>query len=447
MSWLFFFLRRKTLLLHFENNLFKHFHKRYVTHPTGQFPNETYINGLRDNPESTLAVVYDEFRQPIIQTLTELGEQEETAAQVFQLAVFDAARLARSGQLQTAPPIYDFLSAVSLAQLQAINAEEEAELSAIDSPEITRYEPPLTGIPAPDDLLETRNKFEAWRQLQQLEEECRRILLSQSQSTEESESEPVSTAPDRLTDCQAQYAQLLGADLETDQKLPDWALNALADTEGYSVWRRTNVLEKDWAVGAEAPPESNRIWRWAVSILLLVSVGYGIYQFYFRPKTAAEVFADNFAPPTSFIEDMEQRYGAEMGNDSVSARPNDCMLLLQEADAYYQANEFLSSVDPLLLIVLDSASLCQSDAWYYLGIVQLQLEDPTTAIQCFAKIEDLGRYGQDLYWYQALAFVQLAKENPLLRDKARRAVERTLGNARDPKRRKQAETMLENLSK
>jgi hypothetical protein len=41
----------------------------------------------------------------------------------------------------------------------------------------------------------------------------------------------------------------------------------------------------------------------------------------------------------------------------------------------------------------------------------------------------------------------MAKGNPLLRDRAKHAIERTRDNTRDPERRAQAEAMLESLSK
>ncbi|MCB9305774.1 MAG: hypothetical protein H6565_04195 [Lewinellaceae bacterium] len=51
-------------------------------------------------------------------------------------------------------------------------------------------------------------------------------------------------------------------------------------------------------------------------------------------------------------------------------------------------------------------------------------DQPALALECFAKIEDLEHFGEDIYWYQALAIVKLAEINPLLKEKARRAVER-----------------------
>ncbi|TNE51652.1 MAG: hypothetical protein EP344_16490 [Bacteroidetes bacterium] len=407
-----------------------------MTQPTGQFPNETYLNGLRDNPESTLAVAYDEFRKPILQELEASGGTEVEGALCFQLAVIDAARMVRANTYPEAVPFAEYLLALSRAHFNQHHLPEE-QTSAVGDQQQTAFD-----LPGTAELLRTRQQVRAWRLLQNLTPDCRQHLLDHGSEEK--------TAPDSdgagLEACREAYARVLATPDTINPEVPEWAVVALGDTEGYRIWLRTAALETEWEAGPPLTQESNRIWRWAVGVLVLVAISYGVYQFYFRPKTAAEVFADNFDPPSSLLEDLGDRYGAEMGNDSVTAQPSACVLLLREADAYYQAKEYLAAQDPLLLIVMDSSSICQSDAWYFLGILQIQLEDPTTAIQCFAKIEDLDRYGEDLYWYQALAFVQLAKENPLLRDKARGAVERTLGNTRDPKRREQAETMLKNLS-
>jgi len=94
----------------------------------------------------------------------------------------------------------------------------------------------------------------------------------------------------------------------------------------------------------------------------------------------------------------------------------------------------------------EELAVCQSDALYYIGIIALEQEEPELTLECFSKIEDLEHFGDDIYWYQALAFVKLAEKNPLLRDKAVRAVERARSNAQDSLRRAQAEKMLKHLS-
>jgi hypothetical protein len=97
--------------------------------------------------------------------------------------------------------------------------------------------------------------------------------------------------------------------------------------------------------------------------------------------------------------------------------------------------------------MLDNEDLpgCRSDALFALGIVNLKREEPGEALQCLAKIDNIEAYGEDLYWYQSLAFVQLAKQSAGLRPVARKAVERFLENTRDEQRKIDAKKMLEQL--
>ncbi len=403
---------------------------------TGQFPNESYLDGLRNDQESSIAVVYNEFRRPILQIFADKNMAEQDAIHYFQLAVIEAARMARAREIPASVSFPESLHALAMAHFRA-------STDAPESPSVGSFERDRTGwipVPAPEALRETQKKCTVWAILPDLDPECRTALLDESGGSEMEE---------KRNTCREQVLRALRQENASAlSELPDWVLPALRDAAGYSAWLHTQELEQGWRADTPAPAqESNRIWRWAVAVFLVTIVGYSAFQFFVRPKTAAEVYADNFSPPGSLMADLRARYGAEMGNDSVSARPSMCMLLLREADAYYQASDYKSAIDPLLLIVTDSAAICQSDAWYFLGIIQLQLEEPTTAVQCFAKIDDIERYGEDLYWYQALAFVQMAKGNPLLRDRAIRAVEQAIANIHDPKRRARAEAMLTNLSK
>lgn len=39
---------------------------------------------------------------------------------------------------------------------------------------------------------------------------------------------------------------------------------------------------------------------------------------------------------------------------------------------------------------------CQSDAYFYLAIIGLEMDDPNLTIECLSNIEDLARYGEDI---------------------------------------------------
>ena len=82
---------------------------------------------------------------------------------------------------------------------------------------------------------------------------------------------------------------------------------------------------------------------------------------------------------------------------------------------------------------------------FALGIISLKTNDPGEALQFLSKIDNIEVYGEDLYWYQALAFVQMAKRSASYRVVAQRAMERFLENTRNETRRKQGENMLKEL--
>ncbi|MEO6040134.1 MAG: hypothetical protein ABIQ93_17100, partial [Saprospiraceae bacterium] len=88
---------------------------------------------------------------------------------------------------------------------------------------------------------------------------------------------------------------------------------------------------------------------------------------------------------------------------------------------------------------------CRSDALFYLGIIGLQIDQPDYTLASFAKIEDLEHFGEDIYWYQAMAFVKMAEKNPEKKERAAHALERAIGNIQDTARRDQALRMLDKL--
>jgi hypothetical protein len=164
---------------------------------------------------------------------------------------------------------------------------------------------------------------------------------------------------------------------------------------------------------------------------------------YLQTRTPAQVYESNFTPPKSIMEDIARLESA----DSSTQRIEICMQRMQDADLLYKQKDYVGAADKLEdLAQDDDLAMCQSDALFYLGVIGLQMNRPDVTLQSFAKIENIERYGEDLYWYQALAFVKLAAQNPAMREKAAGAVERARSNTLDPKRRNQAEKMLKELS-
>lgn len=232
----------------------------------------------------------------------------------------------------------------------------------------------------------------------------------------------------------------------TRAQIDAWKKGEQTQNAGFNLWEKIRFAENRLDEHS-SPKSKNNLARNIFIAFVLITLGWIVWMFVFRAKTPAEVYDENFTLPKSLMEDMRHRYGPEMGNDSVSTRPSACEFYLTEADRFYQAKDYESATSVLAQILDDSLTLCHSDALLYIGIIALEEEKPELALECFSKIEDLEHFGEDIYWYQSLAFVKIAELNPLLRDKASRAVERARSNTRDSIRRVQAEKMLKHLAR
>jgi tetratricopeptide (TPR) repeat protein len=386
---------------------------------TESFSTKAYFDGLRQDAQFGTSVLYSLFRSDV-QRLTALGLSEGEAASCFRLAVNDMARLAQAEQVPEEMPMEAFLEQTTLAHALLMRPGLAASWP----------EHPLLDEAA---LRLTQQKAVVWSVLERLDPSCRDLLLTAPASVE-------------AVPCAEALQEVLG----NDDVPAEVRVVALQDAEGFHVWQYAGRHEQLYQSSAPAQPipeEANRsAWRWAVLVLISVIVAYAAYQFFSRPKTLAELYASNFNPPRSLLADWEQRRNAIASKEEASTVTEDCLMFLREADAAYQTGDLRNAMDPLLLIVLDTASACQADAWLYLGIIQLRLKDPITAMQCFAKIEDLERFGEDVYWYQVMAYLQIAQNSPHQRERVAKAVELAIPNIKNPERRAQAQALLENLT-
>lgn len=233
---------------------------------------------------------------------------------------------------------------------------------------------------------------------------------------------------------------------ETRQKIAAWKKGEQTDDEFYPLWEKMRRVETQITERKTGKPQS-KFARNLFIFFTLLTIWLLIWLYVFRAKTPAEVYDDNFAPPESIMADLRARYGPERGNDSVSSQPSACEFYLREADNFYKDKDYESAQAVLLEALHEELAVCHSDVLFYIGVIALVQEDPALALECFSKIEDLEHFGEDIYWYQALAMVKVAEKNPILRDKAARAVERARSNAQDSLRRVQAEKMLKHLAK
>jgi hypothetical protein len=186
----------------------------------------------------------------------------------------------------------------------------------------------------------------------------------------------------------------------------------------------------------------NKAIKYAFFALLFATALYATLAWVFRDLTPEEVYKSNFQPPASILADMAARY---TGDSTVLARPETCAIAFSRADAHYQKGDWRAAANALVEMMDVSLAVCQSDALFYLAIIGLQWDRPDLTLDCISKIEDLERFGEDIYWYMALAYVKIAANDPSQKSVARRAVQRALSNTEVPERREQAQTMLDEL--
>ncbi|MBU6340361.1 MAG: hypothetical protein KGS48_02595, partial [Bacteroidetes bacterium] len=212
-------------------------------------------------------------------------------------------------------------------------------------------------------------------------------------------------------------------------------------------WQQMRAIERRIADGEpiQGRPRSKQpLWFIYTAIgVLLVVLAYIAFDFRSRAQAPQQVYESNFNPPNSIVNDLQR---LQQADSSIQEGSSPCLERLKAADKPYQQQQFSAAAEILEEIADNESSAdCQSDALFYLAIIALQRDQPTVTLQCLAKIDNIERYGEDLYWYQALAFVKIAAKNPDLREKAAGAVERARSNTSDPKRRNQAEKMLKEL--
>ena len=289
-----------------------------------------------------------------------------------------------------------------------------------------------------------RLKIKAKRQFTQLTTEDQRQILNLSNILAGTQLEAVPVDTSTYTPSIERYKKLLQEYVkEWENPLPAWAVAALSDAHFHQIWSACEALERRLYSSQIPASSENKTIRNAFILFVLLTLGYAAYTWFNRDVSPEEVYDNNFQPPVSILDDMAVRYA----KDSVAPmRPEACTIAFGKADAYYKKREWREAAAALATMMDDSLGVCQSDALFYLAIVGLELDRPELTLECIAKIEDLERFGEDIYWYMALAYVKMAAQDPAEKDIARRAVERALSNTEIPERRAQAEKMLEELS-
>lgn len=410
-------------------------------------PNESYLEGLRNNDPNVLEAIFAAGREPTVAAIHAMGGTQADGELMLQVGILEMAFATRQTGL---PDGVSFLSQLKILAL-AHYADWRVERDLVPENEKFAFSTPELGVPNSDQLRSTRRYFVAWSKYARLGTDCQATLRSELSWDfyRQPGTGQEHTSSEKFQDCVARYRELLGPSATEgtlQNGLPLWATTAIMDEKGYALWQniqtaaRTVVTQQ---LETRQRTQNRRNWSIVAVIVGIVLISW-LYSWSTRPP-AAIVYQDNFAPPESMIADMQARYSNLALDDSITVHTADCERMFETADNYYQQKQYGQSAMELEGLLEDEQFACQSDALFYLGLLALQMDQPDYTLACFAKIEDLEHFGEDIYWYQAMAFVKIAEKNPTKKDLAVRALERAISNTQDSPRRGQAERMLDKL--
>jgi hypothetical protein len=409
--------------------------------PSAIFPNETYTDGLRTADASVVESLYNEFRLSVVKAIEGAAGNYADGAVFFRVALIQTATLIHEDQYPKEIPVEEFIHCLAVRQFQ--DWREEKNQEPVSMPALSEEERVIWGkLPEIHELRFFRGMIKAKREFYRLETEDQRQVLTIVNHLALGEQ---ADHPETENPSLQRYKKTLGS-AESDASgslLAPHIVKALTDQHFHLVWSACDAIEQRLKSAQVPNHGENKTIRYAFLTLLVLTIGYGLATWLFRDRSPAEVYNQNFQPPKGILSDMEQRYAKDT---AVLEKPEACAIAFAEADAFYQKKEWRSAASVLAGMMEDEYKPCQSDALFYLAIVGLQLEQPELTLECISKIEDLERFGEDIYWYMALAYVKKAAIDPSEKEMAQRALERALSNTEIPERRIQAEKMLEELA-
>ena len=374
------------------------------------FPQETYLNGLQNADSSVVDALYNEFRQPVTKAVESAGGSYADGNTFFRVALIHTAGLVKNGRYPQAAAITVFLKTLAVAHYKDWLALKGQTPQEIHEPSAVEETSMQFSLPDSESLQEFRRQIRAKRQFGKLSVEDQRTL--QHLANVQVVSGPLETTPVLANNQGAveRFKRLLDEPKEAwESGLPSWAVTALTDVHFDQIWSACEALERRLYSSQIPQSNENKTIKYAFLAFVLLTIGYSLFTWLTRDKSPAEVYENYFKPPESILDDMSARYA----KDSVAVeRPEACTIAFSQAEAHYKKREWRDAASALMGMMEDSLSTCQSDALFYLGIVGLQMERPELTLDCISNIENLEHFGEDIYWYMALAYVKLAVQDP-----------------------------------
>jgi hypothetical protein len=390
--------------------------------------NRNLLDELRRPEAGTVEFLYSNYRKTAARAVEAAGGSHADGNTFFRIAVIHTCILASQNELPESTDTGVFLTNLSEAHFRDWASERNLETNPAN---------PVAGNEIPDQLSRThvRKLIRARRQWQKLDKKCREEVRSAANNGATTESSP----------CVSAFLKSIPDLLAPDNQasLPDVAVSALTSEDFNRIFLTVDQQEANLALNqSSAKPAERKRNRTIAAAILLTAAAIATWTYFSIPKSAEAIFNENYAPPTSILLDRSERETRDAIN---SPLPAECEQTLQEADIYFKQKNWEEVIGILILMADHENDVCKSDALFYMAVAGLQLENPELSLECLSKISDIERYGEDLYWYQALAFVKIAADRPGKRSLARKAVERARSNTVIPERKAQAEKMLSEL--
>jgi hypothetical protein len=390
--------------------------------------NRNLLDELRRPEAGTVEFLYSNYRKTAARAVEAAGGSHADGNTFFRIAVIHTCILASHNELPESTDTGVFLTNLSEAHFRDWASERALE---------TNPPGPVAEAEIPDELSRTRVRklIRARRQWLKLDKKCREEVQSAASSSTTAENTP----------CIGSFLKLIPDLLDPDSpaSLPEVVVSALSNDDFNRICLTVDQHEANLALNqSPAKPAERKRNRTIAAAILLTAAAIATWTYFSIPKSAEAIFNENYAPPTSILLDRKERETRDAIN---SPLPAECEQTLQDADVYFKQKKWEDVIGVLLPMAGYENDICKSDALFYMAIAGLQLANPELSLECLSKISDIERYGEDLYWYQALAFVKIAADRPGKRSLARKAVERARSNTVIPERKVQAEKMLSEL--
>ncbi len=421
-----------------------------VTQTEDIFPDPDFWNTWNDADAGVVEKAYLHFRPRGIAAVVAAGGSSADGAVFYRVAYIHSTRIAHSESIPEGISFADYVASLAALHYRDWRIERHLEAPPSDGLEEEDRETAFE-LPGPDALRDLRWSVWARRQFFRLQKEDRlKIQELADDAAKAPEARQFLTEEDAVAAGYGPSLQHYKRVLPEQSAawsglLPSWVVTALSDAHFVKIWDQTQLFEQKRIGASNVSAPTSHFWRNAMVVLGIITLIALASQLFFKSETPGEVYKDNFTAPESLLADLATRQVQSPDNDSLGIRPEGCDEAFTAADAAYQEKNYRVAAGELAKLLDDSHKPCQSDAYFYLAIIGLQMNEPELTIECLSNIDDLARYGEDIYWYQALAFVKLSAENPLMQEKAVRAMDRVISNTEIPERREQAQKMLQQL--